>query len=149
MNTPDQQPVTTGNPRIIPLETNEVWQCLGCYHTFIGVKYDPVCFHCIDPLGTDISKQYNTYEDDSQGWGWIQWKGTQACMDVHCKCGAHMHIDAGFAYYIECPYCNTVYSCDPNIHFVELTETQAVEARKLTGAIVTPDKEDDDYDDFS
>jgi hypothetical protein len=29
--------------------------------------------------------------------GWIQWKGTNVCMDVYCACGHHSHIDAKFA----------------------------------------------------
>ena len=28
----------------------------------------------------------------------IQWKGTDVCMDFHCKCGAHLHIDGMFVY---------------------------------------------------
>ena len=35
----------------------------------------------------------------------IQWKGTTVCMDFHCPCGSHGHIDAGFAYFIECGSC--------------------------------------------
>lgn len=26
--------------------------------------------------------------------GFIQWKGTDVCMDVYCKCGYHSHIDS-------------------------------------------------------
>lgn len=40
--------------------------------------------------------------------GWIQWKGTDVCMDVHCKCGEHSHLDAEFAYYIKCPKCGSI-----------------------------------------
>lgn len=47
--------------------------------------------------------------------GWIQWKGTQVCMDIHCACGEMSHIDCDFTYHIKCPYCNQVYECDPNI----------------------------------
>lgn len=35
----------------------------------------------------------------------IQWKGTEVCMDVTCPCGHHGHIDASFAYSLECPAC--------------------------------------------
>lgn len=41
--------------------------------------------------------------------GWIQWKGTDVCMDLHCTCGVHGHIDAGFAYYVKCTGCGQVY----------------------------------------
>jgi hypothetical protein len=43
---------------------------------------------------------------------WIQWKGTDVCMEVHCICGAHLHYDGGFAYHVRCPHCQQVYECD-------------------------------------
>jgi hypothetical protein len=39
----------------------------------------------------------------------VQWKGTDLCMDVHCRCGTSSHIDGMFAYYVKCPNCGTVY----------------------------------------
>jgi hypothetical protein len=39
----------------------------------------------------------------------IQWKGTEVCMDFHCSCGYHGHIDAGFAYFVECGGCGAQY----------------------------------------
>ena len=54
--------------------------------------------------------------------GWIQWKGTNVCMDIHCKCGAMFHIDADFAYNVKCPHCETVYFCNGHIELVELEE---------------------------
>ena len=55
--------------------------------------------------------------------GWVQWKGTDVCMDVHCKCGAHCHIDADFAYHVKCMECGTVYMCNGHIELIELEET--------------------------
>ncbi len=52
--------------------------------------------------------------------GWIQWKGTDVCMDVYCKCGHHSHIDADFAYRVKCPKCGTVYECNGHIELIEL-----------------------------
>lgn len=61
--------------------------------------------------------------------GWIQWKGTEVCMDVYCKCGESSHIDAEFLYYVKCPACGTVYSCNPNIELIEVMfEVDAKEA---------------------
>jgi hypothetical protein len=54
--------------------------------------------------------------------GWIQWKGTDVCMDIHCKCGYHSHLDIDFAYYVKCPKCNTVYMCNPHIEFIEVEQ---------------------------
>jgi hypothetical protein len=54
--------------------------------------------------------------------GWVQWKGTEVCMDVHCACGAHLHVDASFAYAVGCPHCGKVYAASPYIRLVELTD---------------------------
>ena len=52
--------------------------------------------------------------------GSIQWKGTDVCMDIHCKCGHHSHVHATFAYFVQCPKCKTVYMCNGHIEFIEL-----------------------------
>jgi|GEM_PF-2139104 len=52
--------------------------------------------------------------------GWIQWKGTDVCMDIHCECGAHMHLDAEFAYNVKCPYCGVSYMCNGHIELIKL-----------------------------
>lgn len=36
----------------------------------------------------------------------IQWKGTDVCMDFHCPCGEGGHFDGYFAYVVECPACH-------------------------------------------
>lgn len=46
---------------------------------------------------------------DAKTTGWIQWKGTDICMDIHCECGYHGHLDAEFAHYYQCPRCSVVY----------------------------------------
>lgn len=40
----------------------------------------------------------------------IQWKGTDVCMDFHCKCGAHLHIDGDFVYHVKCAHCDRIYT---------------------------------------
>ena len=47
--------------------------------------------------------------------GWIQWKGTEVCMDVHCTCGELTHIDADFCYQVKCCACGQLYQVDPNV----------------------------------
>jgi hypothetical protein len=59
-----------------------------------------------------------TYEGKPHGW--VQWKGTNVCMDLHCKCGAHCHIDDDFVYHWKCPHCSTVYMCNGHIEMIEL-----------------------------
>ncbi len=47
--------------------------------------------------------------------GWIQWKGTDVCMDIHCLCGELTHVDGEFGYYVECSKCGRVYEVDPTV----------------------------------
>ena len=46
---------------------------------------------------------------DVPPYAFIQWKGTDLCMDFHCECGAHCHFDGMFAYTVQCPHCSTVW----------------------------------------
>jgi hypothetical protein len=64
-----------------------------------------------------IQEQY-----EGRPHGWVQWKGTDVCMDVYCKCGHHSHIDAYFAYHVKCPKCGTVYMCNGHIELIEVEQ---------------------------
>lgn len=61
-----------------------------------------------------------TYKDKPHGW--IQWKGTNVCMDIHCKCGALCHVDGDFSYHVKCMECKTVYMCNGHIELIELEQ---------------------------
>lgn len=54
--------------------------------------------------------------------GWIQWKGTDVCIDVHCECGAHLHFDEAFLYFIRCGNCRRTYGVSPYVKIVEVPE---------------------------
>jgi hypothetical protein len=41
--------------------------------------------------------------------GWVQWKGTNVCMDLHCQCGAMLHADEDFFYHFKCGECGQIY----------------------------------------
>lgn len=73
--------------------------------------------------------------------GWVQWKGTQVCMDVHCQCGHLSHIDADFAYFVKCPKCATVYMCNGHIELIKLEE-------EPDSFVVTDAEEEQFYKDF-
>ena len=64
-----------------------------------------------------IQEQY-----EGKPHGFIQWKGTDVCMDFYCKCGHLSHIDGDFAYFVKCPKCETVYMCNAHIELVELEQ---------------------------
>ncbi len=54
-------------------------------------------------------KAFDTKTEHDKPYSFIQWKGTDVCMDFHCECGAHCHFDGGFAYTVQCPHCDTVW----------------------------------------
>ncbi len=63
---------------------------------------------------------------DNEPHGWIQWKGTDVCMDVHCQCGVSTHVDAEFAYFIQCGKCGAKYAVGQNVKLTPLTAEEAV-----------------------
>lgn len=69
-----------------------------------------------------------TYEDKPHGW--IQWKGTEVCMDVHCVCGEVSHVDSGFCYHVECHNCGRVYFCNGHIELIEINEVPTTSVQR-------------------
>lgn len=67
---------------------------------------------------------------------WVQWKGTDACMDFHCACGFFGHIDGDFLYYLRCPECKVVYMVNGHVELVPLT---ADEAQTVESPVEVPD----------
>ena len=62
--------------------------------------------------------------------GWIQWKGTNVCMDVYCSCGTHSHIDDEFTYYLRCPACGKTFMVNGHVELVELTEAETKQVER-------------------
>jgi hypothetical protein len=71
---------------------------------------------------------YRTYDEAREAafaeltaipFGFIQWQGTSVCMDVHCICGALVHIDAAFTFAVQCGECGKCYLCRPFIELIE------------------------------
>jgi len=60
----------------------------------------------------------------------IQWKGTDLCMDFHCECGEHNHYDGFFAYHVKCNGCGQVYKMDTTVKMEKTNEkdTNALES---------------------
>lgn len=51
----------------------------------------------------------------------IQWKGTDICVDVTCLlCDGSFHFDGDFPYYLQCPHCEAVHELSTAV------ETQVV-----------------------
>ncbi len=47
--------------------------------------------------------------------GWVQWKGTDVCIDLSCSCGHRGHFDGMFMYYWKCKQCGRVWALDATI----------------------------------
>jgi hypothetical protein len=50
----------------------------------------------------------------------VQWKGTDLCMDLNCECGCHSHTDSYFGYHAECPSCHAVYEMPTDLALVRV-----------------------------
>lgn len=57
-----------------------------------------------------VMKSDDTIPERGEGSAWVQWKGTDVCMDVHCRCGTMGHIDASFAYFYKCLKCGVLFA---------------------------------------
>lgn len=57
----------------------------------------------------------------------IQWKGTDLCMDFNCpNCGCHNHYDGYFAYCIECDGCGQKFKLETEIGFKAVEECEPI-----------------------
>jgi hypothetical protein len=45
----------------------------------------------------------------NQAGVFVQWKGTDVCLDFNCPCGYGGHFDGTFAYALRCGNCGQVY----------------------------------------
>lgn len=58
---------------------------------------------------------------DAHPFGWIQYKGSNICVDIHCDCGELSHYDGDFAYAVRCPYCQKQWVLGQTVRLVELS----------------------------
>lgn len=81
------------------------------------------------------------YRPDYGGFGepsiFIQWKGTDVCLDFYCTCGRQGHFDGYFAYAVRCSLCGKVWELP---HTVRL-----VEAIDYDGVVQEPDMDEQDW----
>lgn len=57
----------------------------------------------------------------------IQWKGTDVCMDFHCDCGESYHVHGDFVYVLECPACGAKYELGTQVRARKLADQEADE----------------------
>jgi hypothetical protein len=53
----------------------------------------------------------------------VQWKGTDLCMDFTCDCGGGGHFCGAFAYVIQCPSCKSYYEMPTDLPLKKLERT--------------------------
>ena len=56
---------------------------------------------------------------------WIQWKGTDVCCDIHCRCGTHLHYDGDFMYFVRCSECHAVWEIGTHVAMYEVLDGRA------------------------
>lgn len=68
---------------------------------------------------------------------WIQWKGTNVCCDIHCLCGAHLHFDGDFMYFIQCPHCQQHWEIGSHVPMYPVSKDTAE-----AGCLQYPDRDE-------
>lgn len=53
----------------------------------------------------------------------IQYKGTDACMDIRCECGKLGHYDGYNAYAITCAYCGNSFDVKQEVELLPFSGT--------------------------
>jgi hypothetical protein len=98
----------------------------------MGVRRFPVIsvfLYLVSVMNRDFPSLDTKHDKPS---AWLQWKGSDVCIDVHCECGAHMHFDCDFLYHVKCSACGQVYEMDGHIqmhkldHEPEFTKSEPV-----------------------
>jgi hypothetical protein len=51
----------------------------------------------------------------------VQWKGTDVCLDLYCACGTRLHFDGYHAYELTCGICNRVWELPAMLPLKEVT----------------------------
>lgn len=66
------------------------------------------------------ARQWDLEAEFPESHAFIQWKGTDVCMDFRCECGADGHFDGFFAYSVKCPGCGAVWKMPSNVFLRKL-----------------------------
>lgn len=119
------------------------WICPSCGDEFWMDCGDGPCPHCKDPVSR-FEKLHD--KPPAEPFGWVQWKGTNVCMDVHCVCGVLMHIDDTFVYFLKCSHCDRVYMVSGFVRLLEMDgEARAkVEDSDYTTTLHVLDEDEDE-----
>jgi len=89
-------------------------------------------------------KIYSQDNEKGDAHGWIQWKGTDVCIDLHCKCGYHGHFDGDFFYNYGCPSCHKKYMVGSVVKLIELKTDEELEFGNGWNGFITCEMDDSD-----
>ena len=76
----------------------------------------------------EMSICFNEPVEYGVGTRYLQWKGTNVCMDGICICGQQGHLHGDFVYFLRCPACGRVYLNPSVAALIELTGQERAEA---------------------
>lgn len=80
--------------------------------------------------GEPIRDFYEKFKAPEVPYGILQWKGTDACIQLLCLCGSSIHFDGDFLYSYQCGYCGKVYELDIYVKLIALTPAEIAYKRK-------------------
>lgn len=87
-----------------------------------------------------MDKAFDLDKEISDPHAFVQWKGTDICMDFHCECGAHCHFDGYFAYCVKCPHCGTVWQMPAHL-FPRKADEHTYPNHVETAKVMRPDED--------
>ena len=85
----------------------------------------------------EFHRQVYVQEIAVRPYGLLQWKGTDACIDLHCTCGHAGHYDGDFLYYYRCSACGAKYALGSAVKLIQLTPEQASYVERERGGFKT------------
>jgi hypothetical protein len=131
-----------GQPLIPDPKVIEIWAdkddptiMRGIVQVPVNIEYVPVTPTITPPLTAEPAPAEELQFDDPP-WtlsNFIQWKGTQVCLDLHCTCGCHSHIDSWFAYYVQCPNCGQVYEMAQEVGMTKVDKVPEGQCKAVVG----------------
>lgn len=68
--------------------------------------------------------------NESTPYGWLQHKGTNLCIDLHCVCGELTHFDGDFLYNWVCPACKRHYATGSHLAMHEMSADEIAAAKQ-------------------
>jgi hypothetical protein len=93
-----------------------------------GTVQELPCKHCAP--GQPCATYRGTFDPvpGSDAETFIQWKGTDVCIDFYCPCDADVgggHFDGFFGYFLRCPNCGAVYEMGTQVKARRLGDDEA------------------------